>query len=180
MKRKKTEWSVVNVGTTSLVMIFAVMALVTFALLAYSSASAQWRLARKMAERTTEYYEAEESAAVRLERLNDWMKQLALEETAMSEQEFELLLAKLPEAERDMEWQDGKICWQVLVGDQQRLEVEVETVPEIRPEGEHALPEEKEQNDQKREEASGWRLIRWQLTGPEGGLKQQTLELYGG
>lgn len=159
MKRKERGQSVIHTGTTSLVMIFAVLALMTFALLSYSSASAQWRLARKMAERMECYYAAEEQAAERLEVLDTWLKGLALAGTEASEQEFSQLLFGLPETMRDMEWQDGLIYWQIPVGERQQLEVKVEPAKE--------------------KEGACWRLLWWKLTGPQGGLDQQPLELYG-
>lgn len=67
MKQKNK--SMINIGTTSLVLIFAVLALVTFSLLSYASARAQWRMAEKLAERTTQYYEVQRQAAERVEQL---------------------------------------------------------------------------------------------------------------
>ena len=51
---------IINTGTTSLIMIFGVLALVTFAAMSLSAAGAGWRMAEKMAERTSAYYQAEE------------------------------------------------------------------------------------------------------------------------
>lgn len=67
MKQKNR--SVINIGTTSLVLVFAVLALVTFALLSYTSARAQWKMAEKMAERMTQYYEGEQLAAEKIEQI---------------------------------------------------------------------------------------------------------------
>lgn len=79
MEQKKK--SVINVGTTSLVLIFAVLALVVFAMLSYISANAQWKLAEKMAERMTAYY----------------MDQELSEETTESEQVWNLLQGQFTE-----------------------------------------------------------------------------------
>lgn len=58
MEQKKK--SVINIGTASLVLIFTVLALIIFAMLSYTSANAQWKMAEKMAERMTAYYTGQE------------------------------------------------------------------------------------------------------------------------
>lgn len=67
MKQKNR--TVINIGTTSLVLVFVVLALVTFSLLSYTSARAQWKMAEKMAERMTQYYEGEQLAAKKIEQI---------------------------------------------------------------------------------------------------------------
>ena len=150
--------TVINIGTTSLIMIFAVLALVIFALLSYSSANVEWRMAEKMAERTTVYYEAEQQAAEALEQLALWMDRLSQEEKQISEQEFESQLQHLSGQSADCK--DGLICWQVPVGERQKLEIGL-------------LPLCKG-------EAIGWQLVQWQLmTEEENNLKQKAVTLYG-
>ena len=151
--------TVINIGTTSLIMIFAVLALVIFALLSYSSANVQWRMAGKMAERTTVYYEAERQAAETREQRASWMDQLAREKKQVSEREFELQLQCL--SEQRTEWKDGLLCWQIPVEERQKLEIGLLPFCEG--------------------ETVGWQLIRWKLmTEKEDDFERQTITLYGG
>lgn len=58
---KKREFRV-NVGTSSILLIFVTLCLVAFATLSIVSANADYRLSRKVADRTTAYYEAANQA----------------------------------------------------------------------------------------------------------------------
>ena len=51
-----------STGTTSIVLIFVLLCLLTFSVLSVVSANADYRLSKKNADRTTEYYEAENRA----------------------------------------------------------------------------------------------------------------------
>lgn len=86
---------VIHIGTVSMVLIFAVLALVTFALLSWSSAQVQWKLAEKLAQRTDSYYEAETQAVL-------WLEQAVLSETGQ-----EMLSRQIP------------------VGEHQQLEIQI-------------------------------------------------------
>lgn len=113
MKQKNR--SVINIGTTSLVLIFAVLALVIFALLSYASAGAQWKLAEKMAERTTTYYGAEQQAVE--------MAQQKIE----AQQEAKMVLQQ--EEKQQTAGQDAgeeMIEFQVPVGETQTLQVKIQ------------------------------------------------------
>ena len=54
---KKREFRV-NVGTSSILLIFVVLCLVAFATLSIVSANADYKLSRRVADRTSAYYEA--------------------------------------------------------------------------------------------------------------------------
>ncbi len=58
---KKREFRV-NVGTSSILLIFVVLCLVAFATLSIVSANADYKLSRKVADRTTAYYTAANQA----------------------------------------------------------------------------------------------------------------------
>ena len=58
---KKREFRV-NVGTSSILLIFIILCLVAFATLSIVSASADYKLSRKVADRTANYYEAANQA----------------------------------------------------------------------------------------------------------------------
>ncbi len=53
---------VIGIGTTSIVLIFVMLCMLTFSVLSLATAQADLRLSRKSAQRTTEYYEAENRA----------------------------------------------------------------------------------------------------------------------
>ncbi len=52
----------VNIGTSSLILIFIILCLTVFGLLSLSSAGSDWKLARKNAESIRGYYEADSHA----------------------------------------------------------------------------------------------------------------------
>lgn len=117
-------------GTTSLVLIFTVMMLVVFAVLALTSAQAGWRMTQRMAERTGNYYQAQNHAVetlARVERLAEKIRRKYSEEA---------FAAKLQEAVEDgaagddVTWQDGRICWEVEVTEKQKLSVAVRPITE--------------------------------------------------
>ena len=60
--RQPSHKSIISTGTTSIVLIFVMLSLLTFSVLSLVSAQANLRLSRKSADRTTAYYEAENQA----------------------------------------------------------------------------------------------------------------------
>ena len=58
-----------NIGASSILVIFIIVCLVTFSVLSLVSATADYRLCQKVAERNTSYYEATSRAQVRLMEL---------------------------------------------------------------------------------------------------------------
>lgn len=60
--RQKPGGSIISTGVTSVVLIFVMLSLLTFSVLSLVSAQADLRLSRKSADRTTDYYEAENRA----------------------------------------------------------------------------------------------------------------------
>ena len=53
---------IIGIGTTSIVLIFVMLCMLTFSVLSLATAQADLRLSRKSAERTTAYYDAEHRA----------------------------------------------------------------------------------------------------------------------
>lgn len=62
MKKDKQQSSVVNIGSSSLLVIFLVLCLTTFAILSLSSARNDYSFSEKLAARKLEYYEASSKA----------------------------------------------------------------------------------------------------------------------
>lgn len=57
MNKKKSQ-SVVNIGSSSLLVIFLILCLVIFAVLTLTSANSDYRFSKRIADRNTAYYEA--------------------------------------------------------------------------------------------------------------------------
>lgn len=62
MKRDKKQPSFINIGLSSLMVVFLVLCLVTFAILSLSSAKSDYSLSEKLATHRTAYYEASDKA----------------------------------------------------------------------------------------------------------------------
>ena len=58
----KKKFSVTNIGSISLLMIFIILCMVTLAALSLSSAASEANTARKFADHNTKYYQADNQA----------------------------------------------------------------------------------------------------------------------
>lgn len=72
MKKKMTGG--VNVGTSSILVTFVLLCLVTFAALSYLSASSDYKLSQQTAQRTTDFYKANEIAEIKLQDIDSTLK----------------------------------------------------------------------------------------------------------
>lgn len=77
MKKDKDTSSFVNIGSSSLLIVFLVLCLATFATLSLSSAKSDYSLSEKLAAHKSQYYEASSQAEVILNEID-----AILEETA--------------------------------------------------------------------------------------------------
>ena len=75
-KDKKPMPAILGVGTASVVFIFMLLSLVTFAVLAYSTATSDYRLSKKAVDRTTSYYEASNQAQERIGEVDELLNEL--------------------------------------------------------------------------------------------------------
>lgn len=62
MKKDKQQSSFVNIGSSSLLVIFLILCLATFAILSLSSAQSDYSFSQRLAKHRTEYYEASSRA----------------------------------------------------------------------------------------------------------------------
>lgn len=155
MRRDKM---IINTGTTSLIMIFVVLALVTFAALSLSASSAGWRMAQKMADRTADYYRAEAEAMTLLADLEERL------ETVREYSTGENYVRQVQEAAthwEEVRWEDGCICWEVPIQEEQELAAAVRPVYERTPEG------------------TLYEIVTWKTQDMEPWQSGQTLELLG-
>ena len=75
METKKQEFKL-NIGTASLLLVFIVLCLVTFATLSIVSSNADYKLSKKVAERTTAYYEACNTAQDNIAALDNTLRKM--------------------------------------------------------------------------------------------------------
>lgn len=67
----------INIGGSSILMIFVLLCLVTFSVLSYVSANADYKLTKKAAQSVTRYYEADAQAETRLALIDETLKKIA-------------------------------------------------------------------------------------------------------
>lgn len=120
MNEKRQE-PFVNIGSSSLLVVFLTLCLVTFAVLSLSSARSDYTFSEKLSQRRTAYYEASNRAEDILDAVDAALsssegREAKLEAVrALSSEEYpELSEASLSE---------DAVSWQVPVSDQQTLQV---------------------------------------------------------
>ncbi len=156
-RTKRPQAGPVSIGVTSMVLVFVMLCLITFAVLSLVSAQADLRLSRKSAEHTTAWYAAENAANDVLIALQPILTANAAAPDA--ESYFTAVYAAVP-----AEWgitfgEDGRLAWQVPVEETQSLQAEVELL--------YPLPAE----------GPGWRVLRWQSVPQYDWQAEQPLEL---
>ncbi len=77
---KKNKSSFINIGFSSIVMVFIMICLVTFATLSVLTAHSDYRLSQKMADKTTAYYQADATARDMVELLDNRLFNIYLED----------------------------------------------------------------------------------------------------
>jgi len=77
--KKKNKSSFINIGFSSIVMVFIMICLVTFATLSVLTAHSDYRLSKKMADKTTAYYKADAIARDMVELLDKQLFNIFLE-----------------------------------------------------------------------------------------------------
>ena len=137
MEQNKSTKSIISTGTTSIVLIFVMLSLLTFAVLSLTSAQANLRLSRLSADRTTEYYAAENAANAVLIQVG-----AALDEAyplSDSPDAFYVLAREaLDGADDDLViYEDGRLTYEVPLGENQVLAVELELSYDPLPTGRH-------------------------------------------
>ncbi len=77
MKTNKQQSSFVNIGSSSLLIIFLILCLATFAILSISSAKSDYSFSERLAGRKTQYYEASAEASRILDSIDTKLEDLA-------------------------------------------------------------------------------------------------------
>lgn len=130
----KKSHSVISTGTASIVLIFVMLCMLTFSVLSLVSAQANLRLSQKSAERTTEYYQAENAANDILIQMEDAAPFAAASSGGDALAMAQVILDGLDSANA-VTLQDGRLCYQVPLGEEQLLAVALTPVPEGLPDG---------------------------------------------
>jgi len=82
MKQNKQQSTFINIGSSSLLMVFLVLCLTTFAILSLSSAQSDYSFSKKFAEHKTEYYEASSRAEMILGEIDQILAETSKQVTA--------------------------------------------------------------------------------------------------
>ena len=88
MKTEKQKTSFINIGSASLMVIFLVLTLVTFAVLSLSGARSDQKLSERLATHKTEYYAAD----LRAEEITGVIDGILAEQAALSSKDFDTYL----------------------------------------------------------------------------------------
>lgn len=82
---KKNKSSFINIGFSSIVMVFIMICLVTFATLSVLTAHSDYLLSQKMANKTTAYYAADKVAREMVEAVDNKLYEIYRNNSSMSE-----------------------------------------------------------------------------------------------
>lgn len=123
---KKHSRPLLTIGISSLLLIFVSLCLFTFAVLSLVSARSDYRLSSKIADRTTDYYEASNQAYDLIARLDEVF--LSSYEDSLDQEEFFANLAAtfstFPQVSYDPNSQE--LSFQVSIDDKQILSIRLQ------------------------------------------------------
>lgn len=157
---EKNRKPILGVGTSSILLIFILLCLVTFAVLSLVSARSDYRLSKKNADHVTAYYEAENQASEILSRIEDCLaEQYKL--LGNTPEYYEHIQSELDGTDSITFLSQREISYQVPAGESQELSVTL-LLPETVLEGEPYF------------EITSWRLIHTGTWQPE-----ENLPVYG-
>lgn len=132
MKRDKQQSSFVNIGSSSLLIIFLVLCLASFAILSLSSAKSDYSFSERLADHKTEYYNASSEASVILDEIDGILEDCAGKNKSFGDSYKNDITALLHEKQIDdimltCRTIDNQftICYQVPAGEKQVLDVKL-------------------------------------------------------
>lgn len=121
----------INVGSSSILMIFVLLCLVTFSTLSLVTANADYKLTAKTAESVSGYYEADAKAELLLASIDEKLIGLAKEASAGERFNLEALSESFSGLDGvTVTQQDGKVLigFQVNIDDRRALQVSLQPV----------------------------------------------------
>lgn len=130
MKRDKQQSSFVNIGSSSLLIIFLILCLASFAILSLSSAKSDYSFSEELAEHKTEYYNASSKASVILDKIDSILAESAEANKAFGNNYKNDITTLLHETQIDditltcrTISNQLSVCYQIPVGQKQMLDV---------------------------------------------------------
>lgn len=134
--KQKNQRTIISTGTTSIVLTFVLLCLMTFSVLSLVSARTNLRLSERSAERTTQYYTAENAANDILIRVNSVLEdQLTL---SVNEGDYYERVRDEVEQTDGISFTDpSHLTYQVPVGEEQNLTVSLALSYRAYPNGRH-------------------------------------------
>lgn len=125
---KKKNFSITNIGTVSLLMIFIILCMVTFAALSLSSAAADHRFSQKMADHSREYYDASGKAEAKLAEIDDVLD--GAYQNGMSDDDYyQQIRENYPDISQEFTKEKPLISYQVDMNDSQAVFVQLKILP---------------------------------------------------
>lgn len=133
MKPKKDQDSFVNIGSTSLLVVFLVLCFLSFASLSLSSAMNDYSFALRMAGKISEYYEASNQAEDIAASVDEMLKTVYADVNAQDDAYYRALEAniergQIPDVDIRYVSSDTErpvISYEVLIGESEELLVEL-------------------------------------------------------
>lgn len=113
-----------NIGTSSILIIIVILCLVCFSALSITSANADYRLSKRLADRTTAYYDACNQAQVHLCELSGELSELYQKSVSIDDYENKI-----------KESMQGSLTFSYPIGENQILQVNVSPLYPENPDG---------------------------------------------
>lgn len=166
---KKRKFSI-NIGFSSILMVFIMICLVTFATLSLLTSNSDYRLSQKMADKTTAYYEADTTAKNTANIIDQYLASL-YENSADAASYYngmnvELIKSNLPDKVYSFlvtyDNETPVISYQVMVSSVQTLHVSLEI------------------HYPQNEEESFYKISQWQTKTSNAPAEEEHLNLFGG
>lgn len=137
MDTKKKQIPIVNIGSSSLLVVFLVLCLVTFATLSLSSAKSNYTFSQRLADRRTDYYEASRKAELLLDSIDNVLAETYESSTLpyYSEAEKQLSELTLNEDVKDIVLETNfsaktpSVAYSIPINKNQTLSVVLELTP---------------------------------------------------
>lgn len=123
MPSDKSRIKIINIGTASLLVVFFTLCMTAFAVLSLSAAQNDYSFSEKLAERTTEYYQANNAAQQKLAAVETLLE----EHADASPKELSQLLEPY-----GISCDGDVLSWQTPVNTSQILAVELEVADDLR------------------------------------------------
>lgn len=124
MRQKK--YPVTNIGTSLILSVFIILALVTFAVLSMINTSHDYEFTEKIADRTARYYEASNEAEEILAQIDNAAQSSYTEDAEAYFSTVGNLLSQKDDLTVEASDESCRVVYSVAIGDTQALDVEIE------------------------------------------------------